>query len=726
MDEIGQIRNAAWEAHRNGSLEKAEQLYRQLMTILPDVRDAINLGALLRQQGRLQEACVHYRQWLDCFGDDTTLRVNAANALRDAGLLQESEEVLRVGISLNPTEPRLLHGLAKTLINLVKTQEALKILVDLRSAYPEDVTIGIDLGRCLHGIGELNEALQVFQGLAREFPGDSQCVANCITILKELGRFAQANKLIRDLSGSTRSSREIKIAEAQLLMAENRQEDAVHAWLQLCHSNPEEPLNWLNLGACLKSLKNMVASYQTLKEGYKWHPQDNSLMQSLGQSFAELGKFEASMVMLNRSFKGSDELPDTHLFNLQFLGGGYGLLPSIERRELALEWERRKIKGTVGSLWGDVIREPTNGRSLRVGYLSADFCNHPVGRFILPILEAHKYESIETFGINCGSHRDSVTETIQATCTGWIDIQYESDQMAARLLSDLKLDVLVELGGYTAGNRLGVLTQKPAPIQLSYLGFFAPTYLKCIDGWIGDKILFDKLNDADKSAHKLIKICGGYMCLQAAETPALVENNTSRGFRFGSFNNARKLTPETIRLWCRILQVCTDAELVLKSVSFVEPAEQLRILQLFIDEGIAKERILILPWANDWGKHMQCYEEMDVALDPIPYGGATTTVEALMMGVPVICLHGEGMVGALSASILHFSALNASGISRNHDEYLQLAAYSALRGPRGIQERSKLRKQVLASPLADPKRLSHELVAHYRMLASAKEYCRYN
>jgi predicted O-linked N-acetylglucosamine transferase (SPINDLY family) len=701
-------------------------VYRKIIKILPDVRDAINLGALLRQQGRLQEACAHYKEWLNYFGEDNTLRVNAANAMRDMGLLQESEAVLLEGIRLHPTEPRLLHGLAKTLINARKTKEAQKILADLSRTYPEDISIGIDLGRCLHRMERLEEALHVFQGLSKRFPEDTRCIANSITIFKDLGRFTQANELLRDLSESTRSSQEIRLAEAQLLMAENRHEDAATAWQELCRSNPEEPLHWLNLGACLKGLKNMVASFQTLREGYKWHPQDTNLMQSLGQSLAELGRFDASIQLLKQSSEASDRLPDSHLFNLQFLGGGYGLLGSAEREKLALDWERRKIENSNGALWADLIREPLDGRTLKIGYLSADFCNHPVGRFVLPILEAHKHEPIEVWGISCGSHHDDITESIKAACTGWIDIRYESDQMAARLLSDLKLDVIVELGGYTAGSRLGVLTHKPAPIQLSYLGFFAPTYLKCIDGWVGDQILFEKLNNTDRSTHKLINISGGYMCLQACEEPDITLGSKIRRFRFGSFNNSRKITPETVRLWSRILETCNDAELVLKSVSFVEPAEQLRIRKLFIDAGITEKRVLILPWANGWLKHMECYAELDVALDPVPYGGATTTVEALMMGVPVICLHGEGMVGALTASILHFSGLTDIGIARDHDQYLRLAADFAQKGPRGLLERTNLRKHVLESPLANPKRLSRELVTHYRLLTSSKEYSRYS
>ena len=179
-----------------------------------------------------------------------------------------------------------------------------------------------------------------------------------------------------------------------------------------------------------------------------------------------------------------------------------------------------------------------------IGYLSADFCNHPVGRFLLPILENHERKKVEVWGISCGPHHDWISEHLQNRCEHWLDCRFNSDAQAARLIADLRLDVLVELGGYTSGSRLGILVHRPAPIQLSYLGYPAPTYLSCVNGWLGDEVLFGGLSQPDREAHSLLNLKGGYMVFDPGGTlPTPIREGGER-FRFGSFNQpASSVTP---------------------------------------------------------------------------------------------------------------------------------------------------------------------------------------
>ena len=149
-----------------------------------------------------------------------------------------------------------------------------------------------------------------------------------------------------------------------------------------------------------------------------------------------------------------------------------------------------------------------------------------------------------------------------------MDCRFQSNGQAARLIGDLRLDVLVELGGYTSGSRLGILTHRPTPIQLSYLGFPAPTYLDCVDGWLGDEVLFSALSTTDCNAHKLLKIEGGYMVFHPGGTLPTPVREEGKRFRFGSFHHARKLTESSIDLFCKVLQASPNTELVLKSISF--------------------------------------------------------------------------------------------------------------------------------------------------------------
>ena len=428
----------------------------------------------------------------------------------------------------------------------------------------------------------------------------------------------------------------------------------------------------------------------------------------------EMCNFKAAKRICSLQNLDTDLSNSEKLFNRQFMSLSHTQSNALcqTRKKWAKDWEAVEERKGCGPLWPDLLLEPHEERRLRIGYLSADFCNHPVGRFLLPILEHHKRKKVEVWGISCGPHRDWISEHLQNRCEHWLDCRFHSDTQAARLIADLRLDVLVELGGYTSGSRLGILVHRPAPIQLSYLGYPAPTYLSCVDGWLGDEMLFSGLSPTDREAHSLLNLSGGYMVFDSGGTLPDPLREAGKYFRFGSFNHARKLNDASIDLFCEVMRACPDSELVLKSISFHEEAEQERIRQRFERAGLDPERLILLGWIEGGINHLQLYSQLDVALDPIPYGGATTTVEALWMGVPVVSLQGEGMVGRLSASLLHHAGFS-QWIAESIEEYVDIAQNLALQGNRSRDERIRLRNTLNCSAVADGKRLSGELERIY-------------
>jgi predicted O-linked N-acetylglucosamine transferase (SPINDLY family) len=196
------------------------------------------------------------------------------------------------------------------------------------------------------------------------------------------------------------------------------------------------------------------------------------------------------------------------------------------------------------------------------------------------------------------------------------------------------------------------------------------------------------------------------------------ERESGIPLRFGSFNHARKLSDETIRLYCGVLEANPGSELALKSISFLEEAEKQRIRDRFNNAGLEANRLILLDWVEGGLNHLKRYGAIDIALDPIPYGGATTTAEALWMGVPVVAMAGIGMVGRLAASLLVFGN-QKQWLARSEDEYIKIASELASKGPRYQERRLKLREELLESPLADGKRLSRELEAIYLRMREA-------
>ena len=693
----------------------AEALYRQLLASNAEANDAINLGALLRAQGRLKEAVEHYHRWLSALPFSKGLCLNAANCFRDLKDHHQAQAVLEAALHHCPNDAQLLLRLAEIWLDQGSWDRCHQLLSSLVQAHPQLREAWVNLGVCRARQADLNGALQAFEGAQALDPSDPRMGANRITVLKDLGRLEEADALWAQLPAAQQQDPGVRGALAGLRMAQNQMEAAAELLAQLSEHQPQEPLHWLNWAACLRNLKYTVAPHRVLQRGLQWHPQHWELQQALAQGLAEMAQPAPTLRAWEAAGGGGQPRNDAQLFSQQFLGASYGLLGSEQRAALARQWEEGLAAKGVGRLWPDHLLQPLEKRRLRVGYLSADYCNHPVGRFLLPVLQHHNRTEVEVWALSCGPYDDWITGHLRQSVDHWLDLRFLTDLQAARLVADQRLDVLVELGGFTGLSRLGLLAQRPAPVQLSYLGYPAPTYLRAVDGWIGDATLFGQLNASDRSAHALLPLEGGYMVFDPGGELPVPERCSAPRFRFGSFNHARKLTNATITLFGAVLAAVPEAELVLKSISFREEAEQARVRARFEAAGLEGDRLVLLNWVEGGLNHLMRYREVDVALDPVPYGGATTTAEALWMGVPVVALAGPGMVGRLAASLL-VHGNQGQWVAQNEQDYIAIAQALAAKGPRQADQRIELRKQLEASPLADGARLSGELERVYRRL----------
>ncbi len=705
------------ENRSNEAIGLYKRLISSSQTDQVTVSDVINLGALLRSSGNLEEAAQHYHHWIKAFPPQPQLSINAANCFRQLGRAEEGARFIERALVEESENLDLLVSQAECWLDLGLIKQCQEQLQKVLQIDPSKRLAWISLGVALARIQRLNEALFAFTKAHELNKSDFRMAANRISLLKDLGKLDEAEEVWREISPEQKSVKEIRGALAGLKLAQNKPEEATLLLSNLCQEEPEQEAHWLNWAAALRSLKYTVAPRRVLQMALQYHPQDWSLQEAYGQILAEMGLIEEAKRLAKRQSINHEPAKDIHIFNRQFLGASYKLIDSNLMRLEAQSWEQMKRAEGVGALWPDTIRSSHKNRVLRIGYISSDYCNHPVARFLLPILQNHDHLKIETWAISCGSHDDWITDLIKNAADNWLDLRYTSDLQAARVLSDLQLDVLVELGGFTGGSRVGVLTHKPAPIQLSYLGYPSPTYLKCVDGWIGDNEIFDGLNSLEKKAHPLININNGYMAFDPGGEIEIASRTNKESFRYGCFNHARKLTAESIQLFCNVMKENEDAELVLKSISFHEAAERERIKARFAKAGLNTKRLILLEWVEGGINHLHKYHEIDVALDPTPYGGATTTCEALWMGVPVVTLRGAGMAGRLASTLL----LNAGfpeWIANSKEEFVEICSRMKLLGKRDEIERKSLREKISNSPIADPKRLASSLEENYLRLIS--------
>ncbi len=381
-----------------------------------------------------------------------------------------------------------------------------------------------------------------------------------------------------------------------------------------------------------------------------------------------------------------------------------------------LEWNRHCHNKT--SQHQPVLDKAT--RPLRIGYLSPDFCNHPVAYFIEPLLTQHDKTAFIIVCYSDTAHPDGITSYLREAVNGWRDVHRLSDDELARQIRQDKIDILVDLAGHTAQNRLAVFARKPAPVQVTYLGYPNTTGLTAIDYRLTDAWADPPGETEQLHSEALFRLPNGFLCYRPLEGTAVSSLPCEKtGYTtFGSFNNLAKLTPKVIALWARLLHTVPDARLLLKTKPLKDPATQEKIYQQFAGYGIDRKRVELVGWVNKMGDHLGLYNQVDIALDTFPYNGTTTTCEALWMGVPVITLAGQTHAGRVGVSLLSQTGLTEF-IARDADHYIDLAAQLASNREQLAQLRSELRSRVAASPLCDASGFARQVEDAYRQMWSS-------
>ena len=345
---------------------------------------------------------------------------------------------------------------------------------------------------------------------------------------------------------------------------------------------------------------------------------------------------------------------------------------------------------------------------LRLGFVSADLGRHPVGYFLVRVLENLSPEQHETICYSDRIVKDDLTVRLEAAATEWRDVFGTSDQRLAEQIHADRVDILFDLAGHTGHNRLLVFARRPAPIQITWIGYEGTTGLTAMDYLLADRHVVPEGTEHYYREH-VLRMPEGYLCYDPpdAAPPVGPPPSQEKGYAtFGSFNNLAKLTPEVVGVWAEILRRSPRA--VGLEVSRPGRADRAgRYFDLFAAHGVPPQRLVLLP-ASSYVEYLAAYNQVDVALDPFPFSGGVTTCEALWMGVPVITCPGETFASRHSLSHLSSVGLKET-IARNMDEYVDLAVSLAGDPLRLAMLRAGLREQMAASPLCDGRRFASHL-----------------
>jgi len=347
-------------------------------------------------------------------------------------------------------------------------------------------------------------------------------------------------------------------------------------------------------------------------------------------------------------------------------------------------------------------------RKLRIGYVSPDFRRHSVAWFFEPLLRAHDRERFEVHCYYNNLAEDDATARIRSEADGFRPIYGEPPATVADWIAEDGIDILVDLAGHTGDNRLMLFGLKPAPVQMTWLGYPGTTGVETIDYRLTDARA-DPPGAADEySSETLIRLPDCFHCygpMPEAPEPTAGSATEPGAVTFGSFNNITKVTPELVGLWSRLLRELPDSRLLLKAKGLQDPTTRGRYEALFAAEGIGSDRLELIGFLEDSRDHLALYGRVDVALDTMPYNGTTTTCEALWMGVPVVTAAGETHAARVGVSLL--TAAGAPElIAPDEDGYVALAKALACDLERLRSLRAGLRQRMAASPLTDAPRFT--------------------
>lgn len=351
-------------------------------------------------------------------------------------------------------------------------------------------------------------------------------------------------------------------------------------------------------------------------------------------------------------------------------------------------------------------RDWDSERPLRVGFLSADFRRHSVAYNFEALLDFYNGKTLQIFGYGNVAQPDEVTQRLREKFDGYRDIVGADDREVAEWIERDRIDILVALAGHSAGNRLTAMARRPAPIQVDS-GALATIGLPQIDYRVSDSWL-DPESHQKYYAEKLIYLPGGYLCYRppvelppVGPSPALAQGYIT----FGSFNNLPKLCPPTVKLWASVLKAVPNARLVLKFPGCHDTNLAARVRKRFGERGIEGDRLLIPDYCRSYEDHMRCYHGVDIALDTFPFNGCVTSLEALMMGVPLITRVGERLVSRVGLQVLSQIGLTTC-VAHSDEEYVAKAVALAGQGESLATLRSVLRARLLQSSLCDGPRFA--------------------
>lgn len=710
--------NIARSQEMMGDYEGALQSLHKLSVIYPERPDTLIMGGSILLKARDAAAAAA------TFEAAIQLDPNRAETHNWLGLslvelsqLSGAKKAFRMAISLDAANALYWNNLGNVLMDLDDVNGALGAYEHALAIDPRASNVLSNIANVYNLMNEPIKALDFCQKALEIDPSHTGALNNRGNACQLMGNYPQAEQSFRDALAINGLDAEIMHNLAKVLEKQDRLPEATSRCLEALELDPGNYEISYTLGNLYRARFRFKEAERAYTRAISQAPDNPAPYLNLGNVLKETGRIDEALAILQKIIEMDPENTAAHSNYLYYMN--YSSRVTVEDifRE-SLKWDRRFAPDEGG--YAEFSNQLDPDRQLKIGYVSPDFCAHPVGYFTLPVITRHDSKMFRVYCYAENGKEDDLTHRLKDAADQWKSTVSLSDEQLYNEIRDDGIDILVDLAGHTANNRLRVFAMKPAPIQVTWAGYVGTTGLKAMDYLISDR--FETPEGDDRfCSERIVRMPHDYICYEPVSYAPAVgpAPMIANGYpTFGCCNNISKITPEVVALWSEILQAVPESRLLLITSSLDDDYTQSRYREMFASYmtdgrvsfyGRQSHRDLL-------GK----YNEIDIALDPFPYSGGLTTIECLWMGVPVITLGGDRFASRHSISHLTNAGLQEL-IASSPPEYIEKAVALAKDRTRIETIRNGLRDKMRRSPLCDGLGFTAALEKVYRTIW--REWC---
>ncbi|MDX8386223.1 MAG: tetratricopeptide repeat protein [Gallionella sp.] len=658
------------------------------------------LGAAQQMQGK--NALEAFGKTAKLLSKEPDAHFNLGVAQKSLGLFNEAAVSYRRALKLNPKYAEAYDNLGNVLKELNQFDEAVASYMSALQIKPGSAITHNNLGTALKELGKFDAASNSFRQALKLKSNYVEAYNNLGNTLKEHGQFDEA---ITNYHHALRIKPDLSATHNNLGSALNEQgqhEAAITSFHKALQLKPDYAQAYSNLGSAHKELGQFDLAITSFQHALDIKPDFAEVHGNMGSTLKDLGKIDEAISYYLRSLalKPDFALQSSLLFILSYIGSNTPAYRLEEARKYG-----RMASDLVKAKYSTWQTDPSP-QCLRVGIVSGDLRNHPVGYFLESMLPHIDRKRIELFAYPTNIKCDELTARIKPHFSKWCELSSLDDATAAQSIRADGIHVLLDLAGHSKYSRLPMFAWKPAPVQAMWLGYFATTGVAEMDYVLGDHIVMPE-SEAHHFIEKRWHLDGAISCMTppAEATPiAALPALTNQYITFGTLNNLAKMNDRVVACWARILNAVPDSRLYMNTGALRDQEFRDNIVARYAVHGISESR-LIMEATTGRTNALASYNKFDIALDPFPYPGWTTTYEALWMGVPTLTMRGDAYISHLGESIMHHGGL-PDWVTDDEEGYVAKAVAFASDSDQLATLRAGLRDQVLTSPLFDAPRFA--------------------